>query len=84
MSSLVGRAGIRDVRVKGAIGVVEFDRIGDLDAMKARFVSAGVWVRPFRDIAYLTPALTVTDEELETLIGAMISVASQTIGERDR
>ena len=40
LAPLAGKPGIRDVRVKGAIGVVEFDRIADLDALKARFVAA--------------------------------------------
>ena len=74
LAPLEGRQGVRDVRVKGAIGVVEFDRIDDLDALKARFVAAGVWVRPFRTIAYLTPALTIGEDDLASLIGAMVSV----------
>ena len=53
--------GVRDVRVRGAIGVVELDRIADLNDLKRRFVDEGVWVRPFRNIVYLTPALTIDD-----------------------
>ena len=75
LAPLKGRPGIRAVRVKGAIGVVEFDRIDDLDALKARFVAAGVWVRPFRTIAYLTPALTIAEDDLATLTEAMVSVS---------
>jgi adenosylmethionine-8-amino-7-oxononanoate aminotransferase len=75
LAPLVGEPGIRDVRVRGAIGVVEFGRIDDLDALKARFVAAGVWVRPFRTIAYLTPALTIDAEDLATLTGAMVRVS---------
>lgn len=59
--------GVKDVRVRGAIGVVELDRIGALDHLRQRFVDAGVWVRPFRNIVYLTPALTIGDEDLEFL-----------------
>jgi adenosylmethionine-8-amino-7-oxononanoate aminotransferase len=62
---------VRDVRVKGAIGVVELDRIDDLDGLRARFVEEGVFVRPFGRIVYLTPAFTVVPDELETLIGAV-------------
>ena len=76
LAPLRTRAGIRDVRVAGAIGVVEFDRIDDLDALKARFLAAGVWVRPFRTIAYLTPALTIPDEDLATLVEALVSVST--------
>jgi len=62
---------VRDVRVLGAIGVVELDRINDLPALKARFVAAGVWVRPFRNIVYLTPAFTVSDNELDHLTASI-------------
>jgi hypothetical protein len=48
---------VRGARVKGVIGVVELDRIDDLDALKRRFIEAGVFVRPFRNIVYLTPPL---------------------------
>ncbi len=67
-------AGVKDVRVKGAIGVVELDRIDDLNALKNRFVEAGVWVRPFNNIVYLTPALTISDEDLNTLTAAIVDV----------
>ncbi len=63
--------GVRQVRVLGAIGVVELDRIVDLAALKAAFVAQGVWVRPFRNIVYLTPAFTVTEEQLSRLTGAL-------------
>ena len=51
--------GVKDVRVKGAIGVVELDRIDDLDRLRARFVEEGVFIRPFGSIVYLTPAFTI-------------------------
>ncbi|MCW0180802.1 MAG: aminotransferase class III-fold pyridoxal phosphate-dependent enzyme, partial [Zavarzinia sp.] len=66
--------GVVDVRVKGAIGVVQLDRIGDLNALKRAFVEAGVWVRPFGDIVYLTPAFTVTEDEVDILAGAIRKV----------
>ena len=75
LAPLRGQRGIRDVRVKGAIGVVAFDRIDDLDTLKARFLSEGVWVRPFRDIAYLTPALSIDEASLELLIAALVRVS---------
>jgi adenosylmethionine---8-amino-7-oxononanoate aminotransferase len=65
---------VRDVRVKGAIGVVELDRIDDLSALRRRFIEAGVFVRPFRNIVYLTPAFTIGEEDLERLTRAVISV----------
>ncbi len=68
---------VRDVRVKGAIGVVELDRIDDLSALRRRFIEAGVFVRPIRNIVYLTPAFTIGEEDLERLTGTVISVLEQ-------
>jgi adenosylmethionine-8-amino-7-oxononanoate aminotransferase len=67
-------AGVKDVRVKGAIGAVELDRIDDLNALRARFIDAGVFVRPFGNIVYLTPAFTIAPEELSTLTSAIVRV----------
>ncbi|PNG26296.1 adenosylmethionine--8-amino-7-oxononanoate transaminase [Methylocella silvestris] len=64
---------VRDVRVLGAIGVVELDRIDDMDGLKRRFVEAGVFVRPFRNIVYLTPAFTIAPEELKRLTDAVVA-----------
>jgi adenosylmethionine---8-amino-7-oxononanoate aminotransferase len=65
---------VKDVRVKGAIGVVEMERIGNLDALRARFIEEGVFVRPFGNIIYLTPAFTIASDELKTLTGAVVNV----------
>ncbi|RUT25490.1 adenosylmethionine--8-amino-7-oxononanoate transaminase [Asaia sp. W19] len=66
--------GVRDVRVLGAIGVVELDQIEDMTRLKAALVALGVWVRPYRTILYLTPAFTITPEDLSLLTGAVIQV----------
>jgi adenosylmethionine-8-amino-7-oxononanoate aminotransferase len=65
------------VRVKGAIGVVELDRIDDLEAMRARFVEEGVFVRPFGSIIYLTPAFTIGEDELARLTAAVTKVVGK-------
>jgi adenosylmethionine-8-amino-7-oxononanoate aminotransferase len=67
-------AGVVDVRVLGAIGVVELASIPDPPALRTRLVEQGVWVRPFRNILYLTPALTITAGELSQLTGAIGAV----------
>jgi adenosylmethionine-8-amino-7-oxononanoate aminotransferase len=67
---------VRDVRVQGAIGVVEFERIDDLAALRARFVEEGVFVRPFGRVVYLTPAFTIAPDELEVLTAAICRVCS--------
>ena len=70
-----GRPGVRDVRVKGAIGVVELERAPDLKALKARFVEAGVWIRPFGRAVYLTPAFTISPDDLSVLTRAIDQAA---------
>jgi adenosylmethionine-8-amino-7-oxononanoate aminotransferase len=65
---------VEDVRVRGAIGAVELDRIDDLDRLRARFVAEGVFVRPFGSIVYLTPAFTIGEEELARLTAAVVKV----------
>jgi len=71
-----GLPGVVDVRVLGAIGVVELSPMPDLRALKAAFLARGVFIRPFRDVVYLTPAFTIPDEELRVLTGAIVDVLS--------
>jgi adenosylmethionine-8-amino-7-oxononanoate aminotransferase len=63
--------GVKDVRVKGAIGAVELDRIEDLNALRQRFVTEGVFIRPFGTVVYLTPAFTIAEDELAKLTEAV-------------
>jgi adenosylmethionine-8-amino-7-oxononanoate aminotransferase len=65
---------VRDVRVRGAIGVVELDRIDDLADLRARFVEQGVFIRPFGSVVYVTPALTIGEEDLAALTNAIVKV----------
>ena len=74
MAPCRGMPGVKDVRVQGAIGVVEMEHIDDLDALRARFVEQGVFVRPFGTIIYLTPAFSITPDELKTLTDAVVNV----------
>jgi adenosylmethionine---8-amino-7-oxononanoate aminotransferase len=69
--------GVRDVRVKGAVGVVELERIEDLNALRQRFIAEGVFIRPFGSIVYLTPAFTISEEDLFTLTEAVRRVLSE-------
>jgi adenosylmethionine---8-amino-7-oxononanoate aminotransferase len=71
-------AGVRDVRVLGAVGAVQFAGPPDLAELKRRFVERGVWVRPFGDIVYLTPALTIDADDLDRLIAAVTAVTEAT------
>ena len=66
--------GVSDVRVKGAIGVVELQRIDDLDRLRGAFAEQGVFIRPFGSVVYLTPALTIAEDELTRLTDAVFAV----------
>jgi adenosylmethionine-8-amino-7-oxononanoate aminotransferase len=63
---------VKDVRVKGAIGAVELDRIDDLDGLRRRFIDQGVFIRPIGNVIYLTPAFTIPSDELKTLTDAVV------------
>ncbi len=68
---------VKDVRVKGAIGVVELDRIDDLGVLRARFIEHGVFIRPIGNIVYLTPAFTISAGELKTLTDAVVKTVRE-------
>jgi adenosylmethionine---8-amino-7-oxononanoate aminotransferase len=71
--------GVRDVRVLGAIGVVELERIENLNEMRQRFIAEGVFIRPFGSIVYLTPAFTISEHELAMLAGTVLRVLRGTL-----
>lgn len=67
-------AGVVDVRVKGAVGVVQMDRPVDVMALRERFVERGVWIKPFGDVIYLTPPLVIEQRDLSMLTQAIEEV----------
>ncbi len=70
-----GIKGVVDVRVKGAIGVVQLEAAKmDRVWFRQRFVEKGVWIRPLKDVIYLWPALTISEAELTQLTDAVCSV----------
>ena len=66
-----GLPGVLDVRVRGAIGVVQLDPGVNIYVLRPRFVEQGVWVRPFKDVVYLMPPLVIGPQELATLTRAV-------------
>jgi adenosylmethionine-8-amino-7-oxononanoate aminotransferase len=77
LSSCRNLPNVKDVRVRGAIGVVELDRIADLEDLRARFIEEGVFIRPFGNVVYLTPAFTIGSGDLTNLIGAIVKVLAK-------
>jgi adenosylmethionine---8-amino-7-oxononanoate aminotransferase len=74
LEPLSGRPGVRDVRVLGAIGVVQLDRPVDVPRATAAAVAAGAWLRPFRDLVYTMPPYVVSDADLGTITEAVVAV----------
>jgi adenosylmethionine-8-amino-7-oxononanoate aminotransferase len=65
--------GVRDVRVLGAIGVVQLDRPVNVPAAVRAAVDAGVWLRPFRDLIYTMPPYVTDDDDVAAIAAAMIA-----------
>ena len=73
--------GVTDVRMRGAIGVVELERIDDLNALRSAFVAKGAFIRPIGNVIYLAPALTIGEEDVAFLtraIGEVLKNVQQT------
>lgn len=65
---------VKEVRVLGAIGVVELHEAVDLGFMTPAFIHEGVWVRPFLNLVYIMPPFVITQEELSHLTRAILNV----------
>ncbi|GGT94680.1 adenosylmethionine--8-amino-7-oxononanoate transaminase [Streptomyces lateritius] len=68
--------GVLDVRVLGAIGVVQLDHPVDMAAATEAAVRAGVWMRPFRDLIYVMPPYVTGDEDLARICAAVRAAAA--------
>ncbi|HEC13609.1 MAG TPA: adenosylmethionine--8-amino-7-oxononanoate transaminase [Acidiferrobacteraceae bacterium] len=65
---------VNEVRILGAMGVVEMKQVVDMKTITQAFVEAGVWVRPFGKLVYLMPPYIISDEDLDTLTNAVVRV----------
>ncbi|MCL2012861.1 MAG: adenosylmethionine--8-amino-7-oxononanoate transaminase [Cystobacterineae bacterium] len=69
--------GVVDVRILGAIGVVEMESEVNVERLQAFFVEQGVWIRPFGRLVYLMPPYIITDDEIATLCTAIHRALTQ-------
>ncbi|MGV0644948.1 adenosylmethionine--8-amino-7-oxononanoate transaminase [Mycolicibacterium sp. XJ2546] len=67
--------GVADVRVLGAIGVIEMESPVDLEVATPVAIEHGVWLRPFRNLIYVMPPYICTPEEIAQICSAMLAVA---------
>jgi adenosylmethionine-8-amino-7-oxononanoate aminotransferase len=68
---------VNNVRVLGAIGVIELHNPVDMESIQAAFVAQGIWIRPFGKLVYIMPQYIVSNEELERLCSGMYNVISR-------
>jgi adenosylmethionine-8-amino-7-oxononanoate aminotransferase len=68
---------VSDVRVLGAIGVIEMKRPVDVKRIQKRFVDKGVWLRPFGRLVYTMPPYIIKEDELNQLTRAMVEVVGE-------
>ena len=67
---------VQDVRILGAIGVVELKFNVDMQALQRQFVERGIWVRPFGKLVYVMPPYVISDAELNTLLQQLAAVVA--------
>ena len=80
LSSLTQLDYVTDVRVLGAIGVVELTFNVDMKTLQQQFVERGIWVRPFGKLVYVMPPYVITDDELHYLLEQLIDVVKNMQG----
>ncbi len=71
LKPFANRPGVADVRVKGAIGVIEMQAGVDVRALRPALVEHGAWIRPFDNVIYLMPPFTISEAELNVLFSAI-------------
>ncbi|WP_055699020.1 MULTISPECIES: adenosylmethionine--8-amino-7-oxononanoate transaminase [Streptomyces] len=77
LAEAAGLGTVRDVRVLGAIGVVQLDHPVDMEAATRAAVREGVWVRPFRDLIYTMPPFITGDDDVARITRAVCAAAKE-------
>lgn len=68
---------VQDVRVLGAIGVVELSFNVDMKTLQQQFIQRGIWIRPFGKLVYVMPPYVISEQELNTLLQQLVEVVEQ-------
>lgn len=76
LEPLRNEPGVRDVRVLGAIGVVELDEPVPMQAATDALIDKGVWLRPFRNLIYTMPPYICSSEDIAAICSAVAAVVS--------
>jgi adenosylmethionine-8-amino-7-oxononanoate aminotransferase len=68
---------VADIRIKGAVGVVELQQKVDLKTIQPEFVKHGVWIRPFGKLIYIMPPYIIKQHEIEKLCDVIYKIISK-------
>lgn len=79
LAEVSGMPGVREVRVLGAVGVVQTLKPFDVEAVIAAALRNGVWVRPFRDLIYTMPPYICSDSEVAAITGAIVGAVREAV-----
>jgi adenosylmethionine-8-amino-7-oxononanoate aminotransferase len=82
LAAAAGQPGVADVRVLGAIGVVQLDHDVDVAAATAAAVRAGVWLRPFRDLIYTMPPYVTGDDDVAAICSGVLAAVEAAVAGR--